>query len=148
MKKHLLIWAALLLLLPIHKSEAQSSVTEIHWSVANYTYHGLLVLYPNDRGDFIVKFPVGPYNWGWAWQDAVVSSTADMWGNRTIYINCYNPRSSIPNSTYFADNFIIYPNGNMFTQDAAGTWSTAVNANVVAPGYWPMKFREYNYRPR
>lgn len=128
---------------------AQSMVSEIHWTVQSGNYSGLLVLYPNNQGVFVVKFYIG-YTQVSIIQNAVLSNQYDVFGNCTSYINCYNPRSMTPgynSKSYAPDNFVIYPNGNMYTQDAAGNWSTLIRTNVVPQYAWNNKFREYNYRP-
>lgn len=132
-----------------HEAKAQSMVTEIQWTIQSDTYTGLLVLYPNNQGSFIVKFNIG-FTTVSVIQDAVLNNQYDFLGNCTSYINCYNPRSmtfGYSSETYAPDNFVIYPNGNMFTQDAAGAWSTSIRAIVIPPYAWNNKFIEYNYRP-
>jgi len=132
-----------------HEVKAQSMVTEIQWTVQPVTYNGLLVLYPNNQGAFIVKFRAG-YTIVSVIQNAVLTNQYDIFGNCTSYINCYNPRSmtpGYPSQNYAPDSFIVYPNGNMFAQDAAGNWSTLIRATVVPPHAWHSKFLEYNYRP-
>lgn len=138
MKKILVI---LLLSLCVITSRAQSTVLEIQWGQSGVTYTGLLLLYPNDTGCFKVKYFYG--SWVWCYQDARVSYSRDIYGNVTTYINCYNPKCAMP---YAADNFVIYPNGNMYTQDAAGNWSTLIQAVIVDPMYWAMKKNEYGLR--
>ena len=144
MKKHLLKKTVVLCLLVMMSvvSKAQSMVTEISWNVYNQNYTGLLVLYPNNTGILKVKTFVAGTGWVWITEDAVLTNQYDGWGNATSYINCYNPKTT-PYIPYAADNFLVYPNGNMFTQDASGTWSTSIAAYVVAAGNWQNKFREY-----
>ena len=148
MKKLKLLLVAVAIAFSIYGVKAQSTVTEISWTAPTGNYYGLLVLYPNNQGTFIVKY-YAHYTWIRVVQDAVLTNQYDVFGNCTPFINCYNPRASInfPGETYFADNFIVYPNGNMYTQDAAGTWSTLITAYMVPPANWNSKFREYNYRP-
>lgn len=126
---------------------AQSMVSEISWNIYNVNYTGLLVLYPNNKGVFKVK-TYDPYlGWVWIQQDAVLTNQYDMWGNCTCYINCYNPRVSSPYYTdYAADNFVVFPDGSMYAQDDAGTWSTLIVAYVVNPVDWQYKFQEYGIR--
>ena len=126
---------------------AQSTVTEISWNVYNQNYTGLLVLYPNNRGILKIKTFIAGTGWVWVQQDAVLTNQYDPFGNCTSYINCYNPRTA-PYVPWAADNFIVYPNGAMYTQDASGTWSTAIVAYVVQPINWQSKFKEYGIQTR
>lgn len=148
MKKLKLFFVAVVIAFSIHGVKAQSSVTEISWTAPTGNYYGLLVLYPSNQGTFIVKY-YAHYTWIRVVQDAMLTNQYDVFGNCTSFINCYNPRASInfPGETYFADSFIVYPDGSMYTQDAAGTWSTLITAYVVPPANWKSKFIEYNYRP-
>ena len=123
-------------------TKAQSMVTEISWNVYNQNYTGLLVLYPNNKGVLKVKTFITGTGWVWVQEDAVLTNQYDMWGNCTSYINCYNPKTN-PYVPWAADNFIVYPNGAMYTLDASGTWSTQIVAYVVATHNWQNKFREY-----
>lgn len=122
--------------------KAQSMVTEISWNVYNQNYTGLLVLYPNNKGILKVKTFIAGTGWVWVQEDAILTNQYDMWGNCTSYINCYNPKTN-PYVPWAADNFVVYPNGAMYTQDASGTWSTQIVAYVVAAHNWQNKFREY-----
>lgn len=137
MKRAVLLFIFSILFLNI---KAQSTVMEIGWKVADTNYMGLLVLYPNNYGHFKVKFYLPYAGWTWCIQDASFSATTDIYGNVTSYINCSNPRCSQP---YAPDNFVIFPNGQMYTQDGAGTWSTLINATLIQPMYWQMKMKEY-----
>lgn len=123
-------------------TKAQSVVTEISWNVYNQNYTGLLVLYPNNKGILKVKTFIAGTGWVWVQEDAVLTKQYDMWGNCTSYINCYNPKTN-PYIPWAADNFVVYPNGTIYTQDASGTWSTQIVAYVVATNNWQNKFREY-----
>ncbi len=137
--------AALILLLlttPL-LSKAQSMVTEISWNFYGDNYTGLLVLYPDCSGILKIKTFVTGIGWVWVQEDAVLTNRYDMWGNCTSYINCYNPKTNPSYVPWAADNFIIYPNGNMFTQDALGGWSTQIVAYVVPAYNWQNKFKEY-----
>jgi len=125
----------------------QSLVTEISWNVYNQNYTGLLVLYPNNKGILKVKTFIAGTGWVWVQQDAMLTNQYDIYGNCTSYINCYNPKTT-PYVPWSADNFVIYPNGAMYTQDASGTWSTQIIAYVVQPNNWQNKFREYGIRTR
>jgi len=127
--------------------KAQSMVTEISWNVYSQNYTGLLVLYPNNKGILKVKTFIAGTGWVWVQQDAVLTNQYDIYGNCTFYINCYNPKTT-PYVPWSADNFIIYPNGVMYTQDASGTWSTQIVAYVVQPINWQNKFKEYGIRTR
>lgn len=122
--------------------KAQSMVTEISWNVYSQNYTGLLVLYPNNRGNLKIKTFIAGTGWVWVQQDAVLTNQYDVSGNCTSYINCYNPKTT-PYVPWAADNFIIYPNGAMYTQDASGTCSTAIVAYVVPRDKWQNKFHEY-----
>lgn len=133
-----------LLILPL-MVKAQSMVTEISWNVYNQNYTGLLVLYSNNKGILKVKTFILGTGWVWVQQDAVLTNQYDMWGNCTSYINCYNPKTT-PYVPWAADNFVVYPNGAMYTQDASGTWSTRIVAYVVPTYNWQAKFREYGIR--
>ena len=44
---------------------------------------------------------------------------------------------------YSADNFIVYPDDSMYTQDYYGKWSILISARVIPAGYWRDKFIEY-----
>jgi len=124
-------------------SYAQSMVTEISWvDVEQTSYQGLLVLYPNNQGYFKVKFYNPTVGWVWVVQNAELRNNYDMYGNCTSYINCSYPQTS-PYVPYSADNFIIYPDGSMYTQDYYGKWSTLIVARVIPQGYWRDKFIEY-----
>lgn len=121
---------------------AQSNITEIVWNDCNgITYRGLMVLYPNNRGVFKVNYYTYITGWVWVQQDAYLTNTYDVYGC-TSYINCYNPRT-VPYTPYAADNFICYPNGAMYTQDAAGKWSTLITAYLIPPNNWRTKLSEY-----
>lgn len=143
-KMHLKVLALLLFLLPL-KAEAQSLVMEVSWNVYNQNYTGLLVMYPNNKGIFKVKTFIVNIGWVWVTQDAVLTNKYDILGNCTSYINCYNPKTN-PYVPWSADNFVIFPNGSMYTQDASGTWSTQIVASLINAMYWQSKFREYNIR--
>lgn len=126
-------------------AKAQSHVMEITWNTMNGNYKGLMVTYPNNTGKFVVKYwhPNLQTNIRVV-QDVRVNSQFDMYGNCTTFLNCYYPKC-YPNTPepYYADNFIIYPNGAMYTQDYAGNWSTAIIAQGISPNLWQSKFREY-----
>lgn len=142
MKKCLFI-LFLLCVLCVTNGFSQSKVTEITWTaIGPKTYYGLLVLYPNNQGSFIVKFYDHHLGWITCQQDAVLTNRFDVFGNCTSFINCYYPKTT-PNVPYSADNFIIYPNGTMYAQDAMGAWSTLITATSINPIYWQTKFNEY-----
>ena len=123
-------------------ANAQSLVVEITWN-AGLTYRGLMVTYPDNTGVFVVGyFHPGLQQMVKFVQSVDVRNQYDVYGNCTSFLNCYNPQS-YPYIPYSADMFIVYPNGRMYTQDAAGTWSTAKADSVIQPAYWQMKFREY-----
>ena len=124
-------------------TNAQSTVMEISWNAYGENYKGLLILYSNNNGVFKVKHYSSDIGWVWVRQDATLTNQYDIWGNCTSYINCYNPKVTNPYVIYYADNFVIYPNGQMFTQDAGGTWSTLIVYNIIDPIYWRKKFQEY-----
>ena len=124
-------------------AKAQSNVMEITWNMGNVPYKGLMVIYPNNTGKFVVNY------WNYnlqtyvrVMQDVRVNYQYDLYGNYTTFLNCYYPKT-YPSSPYSADNFIIYPNGAMYTQDYAGAWSTAIIAQGISPNLWQSKFREY-----
>lgn len=145
MKRHLFI-LFLLIVICVTKGFSQSQVTEITWTgIGPKTYYGLLVLYPNNQGSFIVKFYDHYLGWITCHQDAVLTNRFDVFGNCTSVINCYYPKTT-PNVPYVADNFIIYPNGAMYTQDAMGAWSTLITATAIHPIYWQTKFLEYGLK--
>lgn len=123
-------------------AKAQSLVMEITWNVY-ITYKGLMVTYPDNTGIFAVNYwhPEMQTNITVV-QDVSIRNQYDMYGNCTTFLNCYNPKA-YPYTPYSADNFIIYPNGAMYTQDYAGNWSTAIMAQVINPNLWRSKFREY-----
>ncbi len=123
--------------------KAQSSVMEISWNVYSSNYTGLLVLFPNNQG--VLKICSYDPNIGTFWieQDATLTNQYDMFGNCTSYINCRNPRTSA-NVIYYADNFVIFPNGSMYTQDASGTWSTQIVAQMIPTYNWQAKFEQYD----
>lgn len=148
MKKLILLFAIVMMGLSYHEVKAQSLVSEISWTTMGTNYKGLLVLYPNNQGTLIVKFYTH-FITEFVVQDAVLNNQYDIFGNCTSYINCYNPRLSVnfPDMIYYADNFIVYPDGRMYTSDAAGNWSTMIRADMIPPVSWPSKFLEYNYRP-
>lgn len=135
------VFTLFLLAMPLI-TKAQSVVTEISWNVYNQNYTGLLVLYPNNKGILKVKTYIAGTGLVWVQEDATLTIQYDMWGNRTSYINCYNPKTN-PYVPWAADNFVIYPNGAMYTQDASGTWSTQIVAYIVDTYNWQNKFREY-----
>lgn len=143
MKKKILLFISIILL-GIGYAHAQSMVTEIKWTDANYiTYNGLLILYPDNSGIFVVKFYHPTYGMVYCQQNAKLTNQFDIYGNCTSFINCSYPRVT-PNLPYSADNFIVYPNGNMYTQDYSGNWSTLITYYVIQPEYWRAKYREYN----
>jgi len=128
------------------KSYGQSMVTEITWTDAEYTtYKGLLVLYPNNQGCFKVKFYNESVGWIWVYQNAVLNNQYDYYGNCTSFINCSYPQAE-PYVPYSADNFVVYPNGAMYTQDYSGKWSTLITAIVIQSQYWNRKFQEYGLK--
>lgn len=128
-------------------AKAQSSVMEVSWNVYTTNYTGLLVLYPNNQG--VLKIRSYDPNIGTIWieQDATLTNQYDVFGNCTSYINCRNPRTSA-NIVYYADNFVVFPNGSMYTQDAAGTWSTQIVAQMIPAYNWQTKMNQYNIRTR
>ena len=128
-------------------SKAQSMVTEISWNAYYTNYTGLLVLYPNNQGILKLHFYTPQTGVVWVEQDATLTNQYDIFGNCTSYINCRNPRTSA-NTIYYADNFIVYPNGSMYTQDAAGVWSTQIVAQVIPTYNWQAKMRQYNINTR
>lgn len=142
MKESFIALALCMLTFPLI-CKAQSSVMEVSWNVYTTNYTGLLVLYPNNQG--ILKICSHDPNIGTIWieQDATLTNQYDIFGNRTSYINCRNPRTSA-NIVYYADNFVIFPNGSMYTQDAGGTWSTQIVAQMIPTYNWQLKMKQYN----
>lgn len=140
LKRYLIV--VVLFLLPFY-SFSQSMVSEITWTDSeSTTYEGLLVLYPDNTGIFKVKFYNSVVGWVWVLQSAILTNRYDIYGNCTSFINCSYPRTS-PNVGYSADNFLVYPNGTMYTQDYQGKWSTLIYATIIQQRYWKSKFREY-----
>ncbi len=143
MKKLIKVLLVAVLFIAVPKeSDAQSSVMEVSWNVYNSNFTGLMVMFPDNTGIFKLRTFVPGTGWVWVLQDAVLTNQFDAWGNCTVYINCFNPRT-VPYVPYNADNFVIFPNGAMYTQDSAGTWSTQIVASMVPAVYWPSKFQEY-----
>lgn len=145
MKEKLLI-TVVALFLSFITAYGQSHVSEIRWiDSESTTYTGLLVLYPNNSGVFKVKFYHPSVGWIWIYQKAKLTNQFDNYGNCTSFINCSYPQAS-PNVPYSADNFIVYPNGAMYTQDYSGKWSTQIVSVVIAQQYWQRKFQEYGLK--
>lgn len=143
MKKRILLLLSVFFL-SVVCANAQSMVSEIKWTDADYvTYNGLLILYPDNSGIFVVKFYHPTYGIVYCRQNARLTNQFDMYGNCISFINCSYPRVT-PNLPYSADNFIVYPNGCMYTQDYSGKWSTLITHCVIQPQYWKAKYREYN----
>lgn len=141
--KTIILSLFLLLAIRVSPSIAQSTVMEISWTDVEYTnYKGLLVLYPNNQGFLKVKFYNNDVGTVWVYQSALLTCQYDYMGNCTSYINCSYPQAD-PYVPYAADNFIIFPNGNMYTQDYSGKWSTYISAVLIQPVYWTNKFKEY-----
>lgn len=133
----------LLALLSTGKCFSQSTVWEISWTDVEYVnYKGLLVLYPDNTGFFKTKYYLTGVGDVWVYQNALFSVQYDIFGNMTSYINCSYPKTQ-PEVPYAADNFIVFPNGSMYTQDYLGKWSTLVSAVLIQPVYWAAKFKEY-----
>lgn len=141
-----LVIALILFTLPMI-CKAQSSVMEVSWNVYSTNYTGLLVLYPNNQGILKICSYDPALGTTWIEQDATLTNQYDVFGNCTSYINCRNPRTS-SNIVYYADNFVIFPNGRMYTQDAAGTWSTQIVAQMIPSYNWQAKMKQYNIRTR
>lgn len=138
------IFASLFLICNVFTVSAQSSVFEISW-ISNYvSYNGLLVLNNDNRGLFKVKYYNSMIQSNfWVSQKAVLTNQYDNYGNCMSYIYCSYPVTE-PYTPYAADNFLVYPNGAMYTQDAGGSWSTLITATKIAPQYWQAKLYEYN----
>ena len=142
-KKVFIILLLIILSIPsIAKAQSITLVSEISWNVYSQNYTGLLVLNQNNRGILRIKTYINGTGWVWIQEDAVLTNQYDIYGNCTSYINCYNPKT-IPYVPWAADNFVIYPNGTMYTQDASGTWSTMIAAYIVPEYNWQAKFNEY-----
>lgn len=123
--------------------KAQSLVMEVSWNLYTTNYTGLSVLYPNNQGT--LKICSYDPNIGTIWieQDATLTNQYDAFGNCTSYINCRNPRTSA-NIVYYADNFVIFPNGRIYTQDAGGNRSTQIVARMIPTYDWQSKMKQYN----
>ncbi len=143
MTKKITKWVLGLLLffLPL-TTNAQQMVTEISWNVYSQNYTGLLILDSDNTGILKIKSYFPQIGWVWIAQDAILTNQFDVYGNCTSYINCYNP-VTYPYVPYSADNFVVYPDGSMYTMDSSGTWSTMIVAYVVPQYSWATKFNEY-----
>lgn len=139
------MWIVCIFLLYPLMMKSQSMLMEISWNVYTQNYKGLLVMYPNNQGFLKIKTYIANIGWVWVYEDARMSFQYDFLGNRTTFINCYNPQTS-PYVAWAADNFVVYSNGAMYTQDASGTWSTLISAYVVPARNWQNKFREYRIK--
>ena len=120
---------------------------EIRWNFAEVIYKGLLTYYNDGQAVLTVQYYAYPYGTVTVVENAVVQNQYDYYGNCTTYIYCSNPTTypELPPYSYAADNFIIYPNGAMYTQDAFGNWSTLITANIVPCSSWRYKLRQYGY---
>lgn len=115
---------------------------EISWYVNGLNYNGLMVTYDDDTGDFIVNAYLPYVGYIQVFQDIRINTQCDGWGNCTTYFYGYNAVSDPP-IAYSPDNFVIFPDGTMFTQDDSGTWSTAITARVVPVSQWRTTLRKY-----
>lgn len=124
-------------------ASAQSTVAEIEWYDYTYIYyHGLLVLNSNNRGAFYVNFQHPDLGEVVVCQNALLNNEYDMYGNCTSYLYCSYPKT-YPYTPYMADNFIFYPNGNVYTQDYSGSWSVAVQYRIIPRNSWDDMFEEF-----
>lgn len=130
--------------LSIQKVQAQeiSVIMEISWQVYGINYHGLMVTYTDNTGDFIVDTYLPNIGYVRIFQDIRVNIQCDGWGNCTTFLYGYNAVSDPP-VAYSPDNFVIYQDGSMFTQDDSGTWSTAISARIVPTIQWKSTLRKY-----
>ncbi|MEE0266585.1 MAG: hypothetical protein U0L65_04320 [Bacteroidales bacterium] len=140
LKKTIFIVIVLLLSVGV---KAQSIVSEVSWNFYGTSHKGLIVIYPNNMGFIKIKAYSSELGYTvWVLEDAMLTNQYDIYGNCTTYITCSNPRT-VPYVPWAADNFVIFPDGSMYTQDAAGAWSTYIAAYIVPPYEWQSKFREY-----
>lgn len=131
-------------LLFAQKVQAQqiNVVMEISWYAYGINYNGLMVTYTDNTGDFVVNYYLPNVGYIQVFQDVRIRNQYDSWGNCTSYLYCYDPVSDPP-IAYSPDNFVIYPNGNMYTQDDNGVWSTTITARVVPSSQWRTTLRKY-----
>lgn len=122
--------------------DGMDKMIEIRWNTNGVVYNGLLSFYNNGSGVFAVTYYLYPYGEIRVLQQAEMNFQYDAYGNCTTYIYCRNPQSNPP-LAYSADNFVIYPNGAMYTQDTSGRWSYAITANIIPRPSWRGKLREY-----
>lgn len=120
------------------------SMYEIRWNVEGVLYKGLLAYYDDGQAVLTVNYYLYPYGTISVVETAVIQNDCDYFGNCTTYIFCTNP-VSYPAVPYAADNFVIYPNGSMYAQDAFGSWTNLITANIVPRMSWRHKLREYGY---
>ena len=116
-------------------SKSIQVVTEISWMVGYVTYTGLMVIYTDNIGIFKIISPSVII------QDAYFNNP----GTGYTYFSCSNPRyaNGSPATGYFADNFVVSPNGQMYACDAAGVSSMMVAYNIINPNYWQTKLNYY-----
>ena len=115
---------------------------EISWYAYGVNYSGLMVTFSDNTGGFVVDYYLNGVGYVKVVQSVNVRYQYDAWGNCTTFLYGYDAVSDPP-VAYSPDSFIIYPNGNMYTQDASGVWSTMITARIV-PGYqWNSVFRKY-----
>lgn len=126
------------------KVQAQqvNNVMEISWYCYGINYTGLMITYTDNTGDFVVNYYLNNVGHIRVWQSIDVRHQYDAWGNCTTFLIGYNAES-YPSVPYSPDSFIIYPNGNMYTQDANGVWSTLITAKIIAKYQWNNAFRKY-----
>lgn len=151
MKKRLLLLSMTLLmsgwLTAQSLLDGLTNMAEIRWLFAGVQYNGLLTYHNNGQAVLTVRYYSYQYGTVTVVENAVVNNVYDYYGNCTTYIYGSYPMTTpvLPPGSYAADNFVIYPNGFMYTQDAFGNWSTLVTANSVPPSSWRYKLREYGY---
>lgn len=118
-------------------------VSEISWYAFGVNYTGLMVTFSDNSGVFIVDYYHSSVGYVRVVEAVNVRNEYDMWGNCTTYLIGYNATPSKP-VAYSPDSFVIFPNGSMYTQDASGTWSTAIVARVVPQYQWDGVFQKYD----
>ncbi len=129
--------------LSMNNVQAQKNVMmEISWYAYGATYSGLMTTYADNTGDFIVNYYRPNVGYIQVHQDVRVNTKCDGWGNCITYLYGYNVTSDPP-VAYIPDNFVIYPNGTVYTQDYNGMWSIPVTARIVPVNQWRATLRRY-----
>ena len=142
-------WFGLLAILVFSSFSVQSVqanrirlMIEISWYAYGINYNGLMLTSTDNTGMFFVNYYLPNVGYIQVVQDVRIRNQYDRWGNCTTFLYGYNVVSDPP-VAYSPDNFIIYPNGSMYTQDNNGVWSTAIAARVVPENQWRTPMRKY-----